>query len=167
MNESIITILGVGNILLSDEGAGVRVVERLQEQYEFPDNVRLFDGGVLGIKLMGIISESDHLIVVDVIRGNEKPGTLYRMEGDQIPKRVLQKDSLHQIDLLEAMTLCDVIDQSPPDIVIVGIEPKDIETMKVGLSQEIETRLNDLIDLVLEELDRLQITYKAKTSNSF
>ena len=162
MSEPTITIMGVGNILLSDEGAGVRVVERLEEHYEFPDNVRLIDGGVLGINLMGIISEADQLIIIDVIRCNETPGTLYRMEGDQIPKRVLKKDSMHQIDLLEALALCDAIDKTPPFTVILGIEPKDIETLSVELTPEIQSRLSDLTDLVLKELDRLQVPYKKK-----
>ena len=63
-----ITILGVGNILLTDEGVGVRVVERLHGQYTFPDNVQVLDGGVLGMRLMGIIGNTDILIVVDAVK---------------------------------------------------------------------------------------------------
>ncbi len=74
-----IMILGVGCILFSDEGFGVRVIETIQERYEFPDNVLVVDGGVLGINLLGVISKPDHLIVVDAIRNKGKPGDMYRL----------------------------------------------------------------------------------------
>ena len=96
-------VLGVGNILLSDEGFGVRVVEALQDRYDFPDHVSVIDGGVLGINLMGIIAEADQLIVVDVIRNQGEPGDLYRIGGEAIPERIRAKNSLHQIDFLESL----------------------------------------------------------------
>ncbi|OQY47417.1 MAG: hydrogenase expression/formation protein, partial [Desulfobacteraceae bacterium 4572_87] len=89
MNEKQITVLGVGNILFTDEGVGVRVLERLNEQYDFPSNVAMVDGGVLGMNLLGTISEADHLIVIDAVRNGQEPGTLYRLEGEEIPQRVL------------------------------------------------------------------------------
>ncbi len=82
LNAVDVMILGIGCILFSDEGFGVRVVEKLQRLYEFPDNVLLVDGGVLGVNLLGVISNADHLIVVDAIRNKGKPGDLYRLQGD-------------------------------------------------------------------------------------
>ena len=105
LNAVDVMILGIGCILFSDEGFGVRVVEKLQRLYEFPDNVLLVDGGVLGVNLLGVISNADHLIVVDAIRNKGKPGDLYRLAGDQIPQRIRAKNSLHQVDFLEALTL--------------------------------------------------------------
>ena len=96
-----IMILGIGCILYSDEGFGVRVVEKLQQLYEFPDNILVLDGGVLGINLLGVISKPDHLIVVDAIRNRGNPGDFYRLEGDAIPERIRAKNSLHQVDFLE------------------------------------------------------------------
>ena len=99
-----VMILGIGCILYSDEGFGVRVVEKLQQLYEFPDSVLVVDGGVLGINLLGVISKPAHLIVVDAIRNQGKPGDLYRLEADAIPARIRAKNSLHQVDFLEALT---------------------------------------------------------------
>ena len=113
MNSQKIMVLGVGCILCSDEGFGIRVIERMQELYEFPDNVSIVDGGVLGISLLGVISEADQLIVVDVIRNKGEVGSLYRLEGGQIPERIRAKNSLHQIDFLEALTLCQALDKVP------------------------------------------------------
>ena len=101
MPEKRILVLGVGNILLRDEGVGVRVVERLQADYSFSPNVSLLDGGTLGIKLMEAISSSDVLIVVDAVLNGHPPGTFYRLTGEEVRKSVAFKYSLHQTDLLE------------------------------------------------------------------
>ena len=105
MDEKQVMILGVGCILFSDEGFGVRVIEKLQEQFEFPDYVSVVDGGVLGVNLLGVISQADHLIVVDVIRNKGNPGDVYRLYGKQIPERIRAKNSIHQVDFLEALSL--------------------------------------------------------------
>ena len=151
-------VLGVGNLLFTDEGVGIHAVETLLEQYEFSQNVSIEDGGVLGINLLGIISEADDLIVVDAIRNGGAPGTLYRLEGDDIPKRILGKNSLHQVDLLEALTLCQALDKVP-ETVIVGVEPEDIETLGLELTPPVQEKMGDLIAMVLRELDRLGAGY--------
>ncbi len=156
MNENPhIMVLGVGNILLSDEGVGIRVVEKLHAHYRFPDHVSIVDGGVLGINLLGVISQADHLIVVDAVRNPQgNPGDLYRIASQDIPQRIRAKNSLHQVDLLEALTLCQALDHVP-ETVIVGVEPRDIETMAVALTPEIEAKIDDLIAMVLDELKNL------------
>ena len=154
-------VLGVGNLLFTDEGVGIHAVETLLEQYEFSQNVSIEDGGVLGINLLGIISEADDLIVVDAIRNGGAPGTLYRLEGDDIPKRILAKNSLHQVDLLEALTLCQALDKVP-ETVIVGVEPEDIETLGLELTTPVQEKMGDLIAMVLRELDRLGAGYHEK-----
>jgi len=156
-----IMVLGVGNILFTDEGVGIHTVESLRERYEFAPNVSLEDGGVLGMNLLGIISEADHLIVVDAIKNGKEPGTLYRLEGEEIPKRVFAKNSLHQVDLLEALTLCQALDKTP-ETVIVGVEPKDIKTVCLELTPPVQERVDDLILMVLGELDRLGAEYKPR-----
>lgn len=161
MHTEHVMILGVGNILLSDEGFGVRVAEALDERYDFPDNVSVIDGGVLGINLMGIMSEADQLIVVDVIRNGGQPGDLYRIDGEAIPERIRAKNSLHQIDFLESLTLCQALGKVP-ETVIVGVEPRDIETLSVDLTAATADRIDDGIQMVLAELDRLNVVYTEK-----
>ena len=154
-------VLGVGNLLFTDEGVGIHAVKTLLEQYKFSQNVSIEDGGVLGINLLGIIYEADDLIVVDAIRNGGAPGTLYRLEGDDIPKRILAKNSLHQVDLLEALTLCQALDKVP-ETVIVGVEPEDIETLGLELTPPVQEKMSDLIAMVLKELDRLGAGYHEK-----
>ena len=161
MTNDQIMILGVGNLLFSDEGFGVRVVEELERRYAFPDNVTVIDGGVLGVSLMGVMSEADRLIVVDVIRNQGVPGDLYRLAGEAIPERIRAKNSLHQIDFLEALTLCQALDKVP-EAVILGVEPEDIFTLSTKLTATTQNRMNDVIRMVLDELDQLGIVCQDK-----
>ena len=160
-----IMILGVGCTLYSDEGFGVCVIETIQECYEFPDNVLVVDGGVLGINLLGVISKPDRLIVVDAIRNKGKPGDLYRLEGEAIPERIRAKNSLHQVDFLEALTLCQALDKVPKTV-IIGVEPEDIESMSVELTRTTQAKVDVVIDMVLAELDRLGVSYKKGRSDN-
>ena len=154
-----VMIIGVGCILYTDEGFGVRVIQELQKCYSFPDNVSLVDGGVLGVNLLGVISQPDHLIVVDAIRNKGNPGDLYRLEGDAIPARIRAKNSLHQVDFLEALTLCQALDKVP-ETVILGVEPADIDTLSIEMTPAIKARLDPVIDMVLVELERLGVSYE-------
>lgn len=159
-----ITVLGIGNILLTDEGFGVRVVEKLYDGYEFPDNVSLIDGGVLGINLLGVIAEAKHLIVVDAVKNKQPPGTLYRLEKDELPERILLKNSLHQTDFLETLTLCQAIDKVPETTVVLGVEPEDILTHSVDMTPTVAARVDEMMDLVLRELDHLGVAAKKRSA---
>ena len=161
LDKKHIMVLGVGNLLFTDEGVGIHVVKTLTEEYTFSENVSIEDGGVLGIRLLGIISQADDLIVVDAIRNGGEPGSLYRLEGDDIPKRILAKNSLHQVDLLEALTLCQALDKVP-ETVIIGVEPKDIETLSLDLTPPVYAKMGDLIAMTLQELDRFGAGYHKK-----
>ena len=156
-----ITILGIGNLLFRDEGLGVHVVERLKARYAFPDNVTVLDGGVLGLSLLGVISEADHLIVIDAVKTGGKPGDLHRLQGDEVPRRFLAKTSLHQVDFAEALTAAQVLDRMP-QIVVLGIEPLDIEGLGLTLTPGVQNRLEALIERVLKELGDLGASYREK-----
>ena len=156
-----VMILGIGCLLFSDEGFGVRVVQKIQERYEFPENVSIIDGGVLGLNLLGVISEADQLIVVDAIRNKGRPGDLYRLESEAIPERIRAKNSLHQVDFLEALTLCQALDKVPK-VVLLGVEPQDIETLSIDLTPITQNQLDNMVFMVLHELDRLNVSYQRR-----
>jgi hydrogenase maturation protease len=156
-----IMILGIGSILFSDDGFGIRVAQRIEAEYEFPDKVLVVDGGVLGINLLGVISKPKHLIVVDTMRNHGTPGDVYRLEGDAIPERIRAKNSLHQVDFLEALTLCQALD-NVPQTVIIGVEPEDIQTLSLVLTPTVQAQVEPVIRMVLAELDRLGVSYRKK-----
>jgi hydrogenase maturation protease len=156
-----IMILGIGSILFSDDGFGIQVARRIEKEYEFPDNVLVVDGGVLGINLLGVISKPRHLIVVDAMRNRGKPGDIYRLEGDAIPERVRAKNSLHQVDFLEALTLCQALDHVPRTV-IIGVEPQDVQTLGLVLTPAVEAQVESVVQMVLDELARLGVSYRKK-----
>lgn len=156
-----ILVLGVGNILLADEGVGVRVVEKLQKEYDFSDSVQVMDGGTLGIRLMEYIMDCDYLIVVDAVQNGEKPGTLYRLTGNDLRKSMSFKDSMHQADLIETLTHCELVG-SRPDCVIVGIEPREYEPWSENLTPEVEDKLEELTKTVLNEVSAAGGTFSLK-----
>ena len=165
MGQKQILVLGVGNILLRDEGIGVRVVEKLQQEYAFSPNVRLLDGGTLGLKLLEPITEADALIVVDAIISGQPPGTLERLPLAVLRKRISIKNSLHQLDLLETLAHAEFL-ESLPETVIIGIEPEDTCTLSLELSGTIRARREDMVSAVLQEITRAGGGYHPRAPGS-
>jgi hydrogenase maturation protease len=157
MTQRRIVVLGVGNILLKDEGIGVRVVEELNRLYDFPDYVKIVDGGTQGLWLLPTIQETDCLIVVDAVLGDGPPGTLYRLEKDDIPKGLRLKQSSHDNNLVEALNLCALVDRAPEHVVVVGVQPKEIVHFDLEMSEEVSRRKADLVQRVLDELSLLGV----------
>jgi hydrogenase maturation protease len=162
MDQPKITVLGVGNTLLKDEGVGVRVVEDLQANFSFPAHVKLVDGGTQGLWLMATIQESDHLIVIDAVLGDGVPGTIYRLQGDDLPKGLRAKTSAHDSDLVEAINACKLIDVGPQSVVVIGIQPSDITPYGLELTAPIAEKVGELTGLVLRELEQLGVKPKKK-----
>ena len=159
--EKEILVLGVGNILFTDEGIGVNTVSKLEEIYTFSDNVTLMDGGTLGSKLIDPIMSCDFLIVVDAVLGGKEPGTIYRLTGDDMRKSMGFKNSLHDTDLVDTLLTCDLMGKRP-ETVVVGIEPVDFETLNTGVSPQLAARMDDIMRAVLQEITELGATYSKK-----
>lgn len=147
-----ILVLGVGNILYTDEGIGVRAIERLLDEQDFSDNVTLMDGGTLGMRLMDPIMSCDMLIVVDAVLGDGEPGSIYRLTGDDLRRSLAFKNSLHQTDLVDTLIYCGIMGNRP-EAVIVGMEPSDYTSMAVELSAVATERQPELLRAVLAEVE--------------
>jgi hydrogenase maturation protease len=162
MSKDRIVVLGVGNILLKDEGVGVRVIEQLQRQYTLPESVRVVDGGTQGLWLLSTIQQADHLIVVDAVLGGDEPGTIYRLTKNDLPKGLRVKQSAHDSDLVEALNLCALLEAEPKSVVVVGIEPADIQPFGVDLTEKIAAKVDELVLRVLDELQALGVESQKK-----
>ncbi len=146
-----IIILGIGNILLKDEGVGVRVIERLKRDFKFPPNVELIDGGTAGFGLIDLLDGAEHLIIVDAVQGNDEPCSIYRFKFEDMPSSISKKFSPHQIGILETLTLKKMLGKIP-DTTIIAIQPKDCSNWGTELTPEIENKIPNIINLVIEEL---------------
>ena len=162
MSKDRIVVLGVGNILLKDEGVGVRVIEELQRQYTLPENVRVVDGGTQGLWLLSTLEEADHLIVVDVVLGGGEPGTMYRLTKEDLPKGLRVKQSAHDSDLVEALNYCALLEMGPRNVIVIGIEPADIEPYGLDLTEKVAEKVNELVLRVIDELKALGIESEKK-----
>jgi hydrogenase maturation protease len=147
-----IVILGVGNLLLSDEGVGVHVAHKLMEM-DLPAGVEVIEGGTDGFRLMNVVTEADRLIVVDAVKGGSLPGSIYRFDIKDAPSSPdAYKTSVHQIGILEIVHLSELIGQTP-ETTVIGVEPKSLE-MGMALSPEVQEKIPKIIELILEEVKR-------------
>jgi len=146
-------ILGVGNVLLGDEGIGIRVVEELENRFSFPEEVMLLDGGTAGIELLRYIEGRDLLILIDAMRADLTPGTVFKVEGEDVAKRFMIKISPHQIGLSDLLAAAILTDQMPKQIILFGVEPERLET-GITLSKVVEASLEKIISAILAELQK-------------
>lgn len=147
-----ILVLGVGNLLLKDEGVGVHVARKLMDM-DLPSHVEVVDGGTSGFDLLDDIEGRKKVVVVDTVRGGGPPGTIYRMTTEDIEEMPKSRLSLHDIDMTDLLKLADLFKIEKPEIVVIGIEPKDIESASLELSPGIEAKVPRLIELVLKEIE--------------
>ena len=150
-----ILILGIGNLLLKDEGVGVHVVNKMKEM-SVPDNVEVLDGGTAGLDLVDFIEGRKKLIVIDAVNAGEKPGTLYRLTEENLDIKPKAISSFHEIDFIDALHMSEVVNSKPEEIVVIGIEPKDMSS-GLELSPEIEERIPEIIKLVMKELNHKEV----------
>lgn len=151
-----IMVLGVGSILMMDEGIGIRAIEELQKRYIFPDNVELLDGGTSGIELLSYISHRDYLIIVDAIRGGMAPGTVLKVEGQDVHARFRTRISPHQIGIADLLASACLTGELPKQLVLYGIEPKIIQ-MGIGFSDEVKAGFEHLLEVVVKELEEIGV----------
>ena len=155
-------VLGLGNILLGDEGVGIRVVERLLERYDFPGEVRVMDGGTLGLDLLPYLEDASRLLVVDAAQARKPPGTLIRLTGNEIPIFLdASKVSPHQEGLQDLLAVATLKGYLPEEVVFWGVQ---IESLGVGLelNPSLAAQVDALAEKVLEELARWNIEPKSK-----
>jgi hydrogenase maturation protease len=149
-----VLVLGLGNILLSDEGVGVRVVEALQERYRIPDGVDVVDGGTSGMDMLDIIAGRDHLIVVDAVNTGEPPTSVIRLTGEAVPVFFRSKISPHQLGISDVLATLRLLESEPAGITLIGIVPLALD-LGLELSPAIAARLDDLVGMVTDELTTL------------
>lgn len=159
-----VIVLGLGNILLRDEGVGVRVIERMQREYVFPENVTLFDGATAGLDLMPVIEGYDDIIIVDTVNAGEPPGSLFRFTLADVEKKVPYKTSLHQIGVLEMFAIAEAMGRRH-DAVIIGVQPEDMSSWGLELTATVEARVPEITGLVLKELEALGIRPERREGN--
>ncbi len=148
-----VLVLGLGNLLLRDEGLGVRAVERLQKAYRFPPQVRLLDGGTLGLELLPYLEEAERVLVLDAVAAEGPPGTLVRLDGGDLPGFLARKVSPHQVGLSDLLAVARLRGTLPEEVVLLGMVPARLDA-GLELSPPVEAALPQLVEAALAELRR-------------
>lgn len=152
-------LLGIGNILMEDEGVGVHAVKYIDKHYTFDPHLEIIDGGTLGLEIMYMLQDGvDNLIVIDAIMGNKAPGHIYVFKNEEVRKYYFKnKLSAHEIGFSEVLALLDTIQKPVKDnLILVGIEPMSFE-VSLELHPKTQERLPILIDTALNEISSLGI----------
>ncbi|MCP4716413.1 MAG: hydrogenase maturation protease [Deltaproteobacteria bacterium] len=157
-----ITVLGLGNTILTDEGFGVHFINRLSERYRFDDNISLIDGGTQGYALLDIITDCEHLIVIDVIKMDDKPGSVYRFTREEIELHLPEPTSAHEVKFPDVLCKAEMIGELP-NLIFLCIVPQDHETMSMEMTAIMQQRFPDMEKLLLKELEHFDITPVLKT----
>ena len=152
MKPKKILILGLGNILLGDEGVGVRIAEQLASQ-SLPDEVEVIDGGTAGYELLSFLEGREKVIIVDAVKTSDKPGAVYKMDLSILEEDATMHLSLHQLGLKNVFKIASLMDINPK-VTLVGVVPKDYQSYKIGLSKEVEKAIPIAIKAILQEIDK-------------
>jgi hydrogenase maturation protease len=151
MKEPTITILGLGNILLMDEGVGVHVVNTFEQRYSVPDYVEIVDGGSAGLDLIPFIEGREKVLMVDAVNFDEEPGYIGILVNEEIPVRFSTKTSMHHLGLLDVLSIVKLSDRSPKDICLIGIQPRSME-LGLDMSPEMWDNVNALVERMVLKL---------------
>jgi hydrogenase maturation protease len=152
--KSRMLVLGLGNPLCTDDGAGVVAVHELLKRYAVPEDVVVLDGGTLGLSLLPQLQDAESAILVDAIRGDGPPGSLVRLEGDDVAPAVESRLSPHQVGVADLLGAARLLGPVPDPLVLLGLVPASLG-LGLGLSDPVREHMDDLILAVVEELARL------------
>lgn len=159
-----ITVLGIGNIVLLDEGFGVRAAEALDAAYEMPDNVQILDGGTLGMELMRFIPGTQKLLVIDSINGGAEPGTVFRFTDRQVMEHFNDKLSAHEVGIQDVLAFLKVTGHEIPHVVVIGVQPYTLGA-GVDLSPEMSAKLPEIVAMAVKELQAWGIKPQKRLAN--
>jgi len=148
-----VLVLGVGNLLLQDDGVGVHVVNALRET-TFPDNIQLIDAGTVSHQLISLLHETDYLIMIDAVDAGDLPGSIFRFSPDIITLPAEHKLSLHQMTLIEILQMAEMTG-ARPEAVVIGVQPKEVSSWSLELSDEVKAVVPKVMELVIEELKKI------------
>jgi hydrogenase maturation protease len=155
-NKSSSLVIGIGNILMKDEGIGIHVINLLIDQgfQEIP-GLEIIDGGTAGLGMLEYMKDKQKVIIVDAVDFKQPPGTLYRFNyNDNESYKKAAKYSVHQIDVIDTIDILHNVYQHFPEIIIIGMQPCEIE-LDMQLSENAQLKLNELTGLVIKELETI------------
>ncbi|MBU3159721.1 hydrogenase maturation protease [Clostridium frigoris] len=143
-------IIGIGNILLQDDGVGVHVIEQLEKE-NLPSTIELVDGGTSTLDTLGFFLDFKKVIVVDCLRAGLKAGTIYKIKPDDIKNYKKENLSIHDVQILDVVKMANMMNRYP-DVVIFGIEPEKID-VGLEMTEIMVSKISEIIGNIKKELE--------------
>ncbi|HUN27303.1 MAG TPA: hydrogenase maturation protease [Steroidobacteraceae bacterium] len=152
-----VLVLGLGNVLLRDDGIGAAALARLERDYLIPPGVRLVEGGTLGLALLDEIAQAEHVILVDAVATDGPPGSLVRLDGTDVIDAVRERLSVHQVGVADLLDVARLIGRYPASVVLLGVVPGAID-LSVTRTAAVERALDALVASIVLGVERLGFT---------
>lgn len=149
--EPKVTLIGLGNLLMRDEGVGVQAVRYLEERYAIPPGLEIIDGGTAGLDLLPYIEGRDRVLFVDAVNFKQEPGYIGVLENEAVPALFGTKDSLHHLGLMDVLAAAQLLEVAPREVCLIGIQPQILDT-GLELSDLLREKLPDLIERLRTKL---------------
>jgi len=160
-----ILVLGVGNLLLSDESVGVHLVNQLEKEYIFPEGVDLVDGGTAGMELLDYIASREYIIIVDAVLTGDEVGTVVILKDDEVPALFNNKVSPHQLGISDLLGALKLTGESPENIFLVGIVPSSVEP-GLTMTNIVASAMPVMKDQVIRYLTNIGVTLKKRETET-
>jgi hydrogenase maturation protease len=154
-------VLGLGNVLLEDDGVGSAAVALLLDRFEAPAGVRVLDGGTLGLSLLPYLDEAETVILVDAVRADARPGSVIRLDGDDVAPAVATRLSPHQVGVSDLLDGARWLDRYPSRVLLLGLIPQSMN-LAVGLSPLVRASLSELVDRIVDEAQALGFLFQRR-----
>jgi hydrogenase maturation protease len=151
-NQTKTIVLGLGNLINSDDGVGLFALRRLQQDSRVSSHVGLVEGGTKGLELVPYVCEASHLLVLDALEAGARAGTVLRLEGEDL-RSLPGSGSAHQLALADLLVALRMIEMEPPQTVLLGVQPANT-ALGVGLSPSVEAAVPMLVEAAVAELSR-------------
>jgi hydrogenase maturation protease len=158
-------IIGVGNLLFCDDGIGVIAIAYMKENFAFSPELELLDGGTLGFNLAEYFLEYDNVFIIDTISANDESGTIYKIPSDELLGSSRYKNTAHEVEVVQMLEACELHGKRA-NVTVFGIIPKDINSIKIGLSESLHVKFEMLIQAVIEEVEGLGVKITRKNNRS-
>jgi len=151
MSSPDVVVLGLGNLLMQDEGVGIHALRVLLSDYRFEPEIEIVDGGTSGLDLLPFFRPESRMIMVDAMTFDQAPGTIGRVENEDILARLNTKTSVHHLGLSDLLAMAKLTDVMPEQIVLFGVQPEGLE-LEVELTDTVRESIPKLIEHVIGQL---------------
>lgn len=147
-------VMGIGNMLLTDDGVGVFAAQTLMKE-SFPPNVTVMEAGTFTHDVFYLFEGYDAVLVLDIVHARGEPGVIYRLSEAQLVDNEKQRLSIHDIDLIDSLNMAELLHGKRPQLLVLGMEPADYTTWNIGLSPRVQERFEDFLAVIREEIRTL------------